>query len=447
MDVINYYKNKYVRDEIIDYSKNRWTAIESRSKGGQRLFFRYWRDGNPITISGEEDINRLIREYGFSGIRTIYSTANVYKNIQSINDLEDPTKIIYTSPIWDIDGILKNWRDIVEVARLIVEFLENKGVKKSVFLKWSGEGIHVHINERAFSKEILQKYNPLDIAYSIVEYTIKMTKDKLHSLIKNKEGLKVENVMDIKRVFTVPLSLHRKVDLCAVCFKPNEIDDFDISWANPENFRHNRNWREYKEGEGDKIAIEAIQLIKGYPGWNTKATHIHSSISTKKSKIHGKIGRFQVMALLQAARYYVLTKDIKKAKSFGLNRAIFYAWAKYYGRGYTPKRIFVRGKGGRKQKMIKAVGEQVPLSDGGWFIIGGKEQRPEDYDRQIASKINSVVPHEEAWKAAVDYIKSFNVKKLTDPQKFYEEIYKPVRDNFLTIILRRKNKSLLFFTN
>jgi len=37
------------------------------------------------------------------------------------------------------------------------------------------------------------------------------------------------------------------------------------------------------------------------------------------------------MALLQAARYYLLTGDLEKAYSFGLNRAIFYAWAKRRG--------------------------------------------------------------------------------------------------------------------
>ena len=43
------------------------------------------------------------------------------------------------------------------------------------------------------------------------------------------------------------------------------------------------------------------------------------------------IGRFQVMALLQTARYYRLHGDLMRAKSFGLNRAVFYAWAKHYG--------------------------------------------------------------------------------------------------------------------
>jgi len=38
-----------------------------------------------------------------------------------------------------------------------------------------------------------------------------------------------------------------------------------------------------------------------------------------------ELGRFQVMALLQAIRYYLLAGDLERAKSWGLNRAIFYA--------------------------------------------------------------------------------------------------------------------------
>jgi hypothetical protein len=40
------------------------------------------------------------------------------------------------------------------------------------------------------------------------------------------------------------------------------------------------------------------------------------------------VGRFQVMAILQAARAKVLGYSLNEAKSFGLNRAIFYAAAK-----------------------------------------------------------------------------------------------------------------------
>jgi hypothetical protein len=36
------------------------------------------------------------------------------------------------------------------------------------------------------------------------------------------------------------------------------------------------------------------------------------------------------MSILQAASYYVLYKDLDKEESFGLKRAIFYAWVKNY---------------------------------------------------------------------------------------------------------------------
>ena len=160
---------------------------------------------------------------------------------------------------------------------------------------------------------------------------------------------------------------------------------------------------------------------------------------TKKKKL----GRFQVMALLQAARFYVLTGDLKKAYSFGLNRAIFYAWAKYYGRFAPRKRAIKKGeevvtvKEGDKY-MAYVGNEGAFITKNGWFIIGDKEQRPEDYEREIIAKINSVVPYEEAWKVAVEYVKQFSKSVLLDQQKFYERVYKPVRDSFLELMERYK---------
>ena len=58
-----------------------------------------------------------------------------------------------------------------------------------------------------------------------------------------------------------------------------------------------------------------------------------------------RIGRFQVMATLQAARAFTLGLPLESAKSFGLNRAIFYAAAK---RGFR--------KGGKKKYKVKVPG-------------------------------------------------------------------------------------------
>jgi len=164
------------------------------------------------------------------------------------------------------------------------------------------------------------------------------------------------------------------------------------------------------------------------------------------------VGRFQVMAILQAARYYLLTGDIEKAKSFGLNRAIFYAWAKKYGKYRPPpERKIEPGKEVIKvkedDKEIVYVGnEGAYISERGWFIIGEKEQLPQDYDRQIISRINSIMPYEEVWRKVIEYLKKFPKSYLLDQQKFYEKIYKPIRDQFLDFLKgKQKQESLESF--
>lgn len=94
-------------------------------------------------------------------------------------------------------------------------------------------GVHIHVHEKCFSTEILSKYNPLDIAYSLVDFVLERCKDKILDVISRFKSIKVENAIDLKRVFTAPLSLHRRRNLCCVCFKPSELDIFEVEWANP----------------------------------------------------------------------------------------------------------------------------------------------------------------------------------------------------------------------
>lgn len=151
-----------------------------------------------------------------------------------------------------------------------------------------------------------------------------------------------------------------------------------------------------------------------------------------------KIGRFQVMALLQAARYYILMKDFEKALSFGLNRAIFYAWAKKtlkakpskVGKIRTAQEVIEEKEVKIKEKPFFLGNEGAYLSEKGWFKIGNQEQRPVDFEREVIDKISSVMPFEEAWKIAIDYLERFDKETLLDQRKFFEEIYKPVRDKF-----------------
>ncbi len=450
-EIVEYYSKPLVRKEMVEYSRGRWIAIHTLRGGLTGLFVRYWsKTGPPLHISKEEDLDELMRRFRGLWPRTFYASINVYSRVLRREDVENPENILYTTPVWDVDGSLEYWPKVVDVARVIVEGLEKEGVSKSVYLKWSGRGIHIHLHEKAFSSDVLSKHHPLDIAYSIVDYILKKCTNKIVEIIKDVTGgerpLKVENEIDLKRVFTVPLSLHKSLDYAVICFKPDEIDDFNPEWAKPNILKHNSDWRNYSEGEADQLALKAMKEIGGY---FKRVGEIRTVVQTVKPTITRKVGRkpvmkvgrFQVMALLQAARYYLLTGDLEKAKSFGLNRAIFYAWAKYHGRDRVFRRKItdvekpVEHVVEKGRKLIYVGDEGSFISERGWFIIGDKEQLPSDYDKEIARKIDSVVPYNLAWEKAVEYLKRFPKNVLLSQRKFYEA-YKKVRDVFIDKIVK-----------
>jgi hypothetical protein len=150
------------------------------------------------------------------------------------------------------------------------------------------------------------------------------------------------------------------------------------------------------------------------------------------------------MALLQAARYFILTGEEEKAKSFGLNRAIFYAWAKRRGVAKPPPRRTVPSgqevaKERREDKTLVYIGNDgAYTSEEGWYIIGEENQLPQDYDRQIVSKIDPIISYQRAWSSALEYLSNFPKSDLLDQSKFFSEVYRPVRDAFLEEVVERK---------
>jgi len=167
-------------------------------------------------------------------------------------------------PTWDIDGILSNWNETITIAKEIVSFLDNRGIEKSIYLKWSGNGCHIHINEEAFSDALLKRHHPLDLAYAVVEYVNSKLSQKFRELSAQR-GTVVENKMDPTRVFTSPLSLHRELDVVCICMKPDQLNDFSPQWISPSNFRHDTSWHEFLKGEADDLAKAAHRVVGGYP--------------------------------------------------------------------------------------------------------------------------------------------------------------------------------------
>ena len=142
------------------------------------------------------------------------------------------------------------------------------------------------------------------------------------------------------------------------------------------------------------------------------------------------------MAVLQAARAYVLGMPLYLAKSWGLNRAIFYAAAK---RGFKKVRLprrpvrtvaELREKPILKAKNVQFLGDEAAFITevGGkmYFTIGGKPQTEEDFRRQIESRFAPIF--DKIWKEALEIVREFAPEILLSQRGFFNEVYKPLRD-------------------
>lgn len=146
------------------------------------------------------------------------------------------------------------------------------------------------------------------------------------------------------------------------------------------------------------------------------------------------IGRFQVMALLQAARAYVLGLPIESAKSWGLNRAIFYAAAKRGFKGtsaLTEEFKTAKERAGVEEEIdVFKLGDEMAFKEerGGrvYFTIGGKIQTERDFQLQVESRFGPAF--HQAWEEAIKIVSQYDRNVLLSQRRFYERVYKPKRD-------------------
>lgn len=134
------------------------------------------------------------------------------------------------------------------------------------------------------------------------------------------------------------------------------------------------------------------------------------------------VSRFQVMAVLQAARARVLGLGLESAYSWGLNRAIFIAAAK-------------RGFKGGNAKSSKGSGVYILGDDMAYkrerkgvllFSIGGEVQTREEFEKRVASRFGT--GFRAAWKEALAYVKAFDRRTLLSAESFFKDVYGPRRD-------------------
>jgi len=270
--VVHHYDEEKVQEEIAKFSRNRWVALhcDLLNPQGYQVLLRYQRALGkakvPITISEPKDVPKFVKRFERLRPRAFYASANVYRELTQPEHVKSLTNIAFCMPTWDIDNTPEKWEATIVVAKEIVDFLNQEGVSESVFLKWSGKGVHVHIHERAFSEDLLKNVNPLDAAYAVVEYVNRKLGRKYVEIAHRYQAqeLSGENEMDLQRVFTCPLSLHRSLNRVAVCFSTSAINDFVPQWTDLEHYRHWKGWDQFKAGEADRLAKKAHRTVGAY---------------------------------------------------------------------------------------------------------------------------------------------------------------------------------------
>jgi hypothetical protein len=147
----------------------------------------------------------------------------------------------------------------------------------------------------------------------------------------------------------------------------------------------------------------------------------------------GRVTRFVVMAVLQAARARTLGLPQEAAFSWGLNRAIFYAAAKHGFRGGTPSGDKPPDSATeRPGREVYRLGDEEAFRDSGSeeliFTIGADKQTVADFEHQVEARFGTAKNFHSAWKEALQVTSSTPPAVLQSRRRFYEEVYRPRRD-------------------
>ena len=148
----------------------------------------------------------------------------------------------------------------------------------------------------------------------------------------------------------------------------------------------------------------------------------------------GRVTRFVVMAMLQAARAQSLGLSRDSAYSWGLNRAIFYAAAKRGFRGSSSTgETSSKGAAERPSREVYRLGDEEafrdPKAEHLTFIIGDQDQTVAAFEREVASRFGTKENFRSAWNEAVRIVASHDRATLESRRHFYEDVYKPRRDD------------------
>lgn len=154
------------------------------------------------------------------------------------------------------------------------------------------------------------------------------------------------------------------------------------------------------------------------------------------------IGRFQVMVLLQYERFKKLGFSEEEAKSLAVFFATFYACLKNRYIGYSANTKNSKSKKSNKNFQISNIidnneetdifGLKIKYKKEGnnrIFIFGNKEMDDKKF-LNTALKFRTNEHFQNCLNEVKNYINQFPIEILQNHNRFFNKVYKPVRDKF-----------------
>lgn len=270
MDALSYYSNPNVQEKILEIARDR--EIAGSSEDG--MFF-----SRPDTLIYPNDILERVRK----GIVAFHCSVERWKNPmqlkseinkQEMNDLRKGFDFII-----DIDA--KGKLEHAQIAAIkVVEFLKKYGIEPTI--KFSGSrGFHIGIAGNAFPtkidfKDVTERYP--EIPQTIANFIREEIRDEiLDALVEFEGGVSslvntVESVSELspyqfidieknwstRHLFRMPYSIHVKKWLVSIPISFEQLKNFNLDMAKPENITFNNRFLVNKDGEAIKLVRDAL---------------------------------------------------------------------------------------------------------------------------------------------------------------------------------------------
>ena len=275
MDALSYYSKPEVQKKMLETAKDR--EIAGSSEDG-RFFSR------PDTLIYPNDILERVRK----GIVAFHCSVETWKNPMQLkseigkaemNELRKGFDLII-----DIDA--KSKLEHAQITAIkVVEFFKRYGIEPTI--KFSGSrGFHIGVAGNAFPdkidfQDISQKYP--DIPQTLANFIREEIRDEILEALVEFEGgvaslvntvetvselspyqfVDIENNWGNRHLFRMPYSLHVKKWLVSLPITFEQLKNFNLDMAKPENVKFDTEFLVNKDGE-------ALKLVRNALDWGAK---------------------------------------------------------------------------------------------------------------------------------------------------------------------------------